>query len=59
MVSVTRKADSDNLKKSRELHEENNNLIKSIAKNKKRGLIIGSLITVGASVLIYFFGSVF
>ena len=59
MVSVTRKADSDNLKKSAEFQEGTNKLIKSIAKNKKRGLIIGALITVGASVLSYFLGSVF
>jgi len=55
MVLVRSQADSDNLKKSKELQEENNKLIKSIAKNKKRGLIIGSL-GIGASVLVYFLG---
>lgn len=59
MPLVNRKADSDNLKKSIELQEENNNLLKSITNNKKRGLIIGTLVTVGASVLVYFLGIIF
>jgi len=57
MVSVTRKADSDNLKKSADLQEENNKLLKSKDKFKKIGLIIG-LLSIGASVLVYFLGVV-
>ena len=55
MPVITRKADSDNLKKSAKLQEENNKILKSNAKYKKIGLIIG-LLGIGASVLVYFLG---
>jgi len=55
MPNVTRKADSDNLKRSADFQEENNKLLKSNAKYKKIGLIIG-LLSIGASVLVYFLG---
>jgi len=57
MPIVTRKANDDNLKKSAELQGENNKLLKSNAKYKKIGLIIG-LLSIGVSVLVYFLGVV-
>jgi len=59
MVLVTRKADSDNIKRSADFQEENNKILKSNTKNKKRGWIVGALITIGATVLSFILGSVF